>query len=54
MSKKNKKDKDWLASLLASSRELLASLPPQMQVALDNDAKFRDAVRSSERGQSDD
>jgi hypothetical protein len=35
---------------LQHAQELLDELPPEKKAALDNDAKFQDAVRSSEQG----
>jgi hypothetical protein len=46
----NKEQQDWLKTTLSSSRKLLDELPPEKKAALDNDAKFQDAVRSSEQG----
>lgn len=45
----NKDQQDWLKTTLSSSRKLLDELPPEKKAALDNDAKFQDAVRSSEQ-----
>ena len=39
-----------MKTTLSSSRKLLDELPPEKKAALDNDAKFQDAVRSSEQG----
>ena len=47
------KEQDWLECSLRTSREELQSLPAPKQTALDNDAKFRSAVRSIENGLSE-